>query len=134
MFNCYHSIHLFLQNKHLSAICDRVRLHVCWGNWEGPHICDIAPEPLLHALYQANVGGLSMEFANARRQHEYAALRKHKLPDHMVLLPSVIDTKINLVEHPAEFRVASRSRVRGRYCGGFSINQSQWLIQDTFPS
>jgi len=93
--------HIAALNKALAGIPrDRVRLHICWGNWEGPHIYDIGLEPLLPVFYQANVGGLSIEFANARRQHEYAALRKHKLPDNMVLLPGVIDSKINLVEHP----------------------------------
>jgi 5-methyltetrahydropteroyltriglutamate--homocysteine methyltransferase len=51
-----------------------VRLHVCYGNWEGPHIHDIALEKILPALYQAAVGALSIEFANPRHAHEYAAL------------------------------------------------------------
>ncbi len=73
--------HIAALNKALTGIPrDRVRLHICWGNWEGPHIFDIGLEPLLLAFYKANVGGLSIEFANARRQHEYAALRKHKFP------------------------------------------------------
>jgi 5-methyltetrahydropteroyltriglutamate--homocysteine methyltransferase len=93
--------HVAALNKALVDIPrDRVRLHVCWGNWEGPHLYDIGLEPILPVLFQANVGELSIEFANARRQHEIAALRRHKLPDHMVLLPGVIDSKINLVEHP----------------------------------
>ena len=79
---------------------DRVRLHVCWGNWEGPHNYDVAMDVILPALYQAKVGGLSLEFANPRRQHETAAVRRHKLPDSMVLIPGVIDSKSNFVEHP----------------------------------
>ncbi|MGH6664371.1 MAG: hypothetical protein ACREB2_05650, partial [Pseudolabrys sp.] len=79
---------------------DRARLHVCYGNWEGPHIHDVPLGAILPALYQANVGALSIEFANARRQHEYAALKKHKFPDNVILVPGVIDSKINLVEHP----------------------------------
>ena len=55
---------------------DRVRLHCCWGNWEGPHIYDIALEPILPVLYQANVGALSIEFANPRHAHEYEALKR----------------------------------------------------------
>jgi 5-methyltetrahydropteroyltriglutamate--homocysteine methyltransferase len=61
--------------------------HVCWGNWEGPHVQDVAMEIILPALYQANVSALGLEFANPRRQHEVAALRKCKLPDRMVLIP-----------------------------------------------
>src|SRR5262249_40514413 len=57
--------HIAALNKALAGIPrDRVRLHICWGNWEGPHIYDIGLEPLLPVFYQANVGGLSIEFAN----------------------------------------------------------------------
>ena len=62
-------------NKGIEGIPrDRVRLHICYGNWEGPHIHDIALEKILPALYQANVGALSIEFSNPRHAHEYAAL------------------------------------------------------------
>jgi hypothetical protein len=70
------------------------------GQLGGPHLHDIALEPLLPVLCQANVGGLSIEFANPRRQHELAALSRHRLPDDMVLLLGVIDSKSNFVEHP----------------------------------
>ncbi len=79
---------------------DRIRLHVCWGNWEGPHIHDFPLEKLLPLLYRAKVGALSIEFANPRHQHEYAALRKFPLPAEMTLIPGVIDTTTNFVEHP----------------------------------
>ena len=79
---------------------DRVRLHVCYGNWEGPHIHDVALETILPALYRASVGALSIEFSNPRHAHEYAALRKHPLPDHMLLLAGTIETTSNIVEHP----------------------------------
>jgi 5-methyltetrahydropteroyltriglutamate--homocysteine methyltransferase len=79
---------------------DRVRLHVCWGNNDGPHIYDIAMTSILPELYRTNVGALSIEFANPRHQHEYEALRDHPLPPHMLLIPGVIDTTTNFVEHP----------------------------------
>src|ERR1700674_2488714 len=79
---------------------ERVRLHCCWGNWDGPHIYDVALERILPVLYQAHVGGLSIELANPRHQHEYDALRRNPLPHHMTLLPGVIDTTTNIVEHP----------------------------------
>jgi 5-methyltetrahydropteroyltriglutamate--homocysteine methyltransferase len=133
--------HIAALNKALEGIPrDRVRLHICWGNWEGPHIYDIGLEPLLPVFYQANVGGLSIEFANARRQHEYAALRKHKLPDHMVLLPGVIDSKINLVEHPevvaqrietAVAAVGDRERViASSDCGFGTFAGWEWVAED----
>ena len=79
---------------------DRVRLHVCWGNNDGPHIYDIAMTSILPELYRANVGALSIEFANPRHQHEYEALRVHPLPSSMLLIPGVLDTTTNFVEHP----------------------------------
>ena len=79
---------------------ERIRLHCCWGNWEGPHVDDIAMSDVLPVLYQAHVGALSIEFANPRHQHEYAELKKAKLPDAFILLPGVIDSTTNYVEHP----------------------------------
>jgi 5-methyltetrahydropteroyltriglutamate--homocysteine methyltransferase len=79
---------------------DRIRLHCCWGNWEGPHTHDVPLATLLPILYQANVGALSIEFANPRHQHEYQALRETPLPADMILIPGVIDTTTNFVEHP----------------------------------
>jgi len=79
---------------------DRIRLHVCWGNNDGPHIYDIAMAAILPELYRANVGALSIEFANPRHQHEYDTLRNNPLPAHMLLMPGVLDTTTNFVEHP----------------------------------
>lgn len=79
---------------------DRVRLHVCWGNNDGPHLYDTPMAAILPALYRANVGALSIEFANPRHQHEYDALRANPLPSHMLLIPGVLDTTTNFVEHP----------------------------------
>ena len=93
---------------------DRVRLHCCWGNWEGPHVHDIALAPILPVLYQAHAGALTIEFANPRHQHEYEALRAHPLPKDWLLIPGVIDTTTNFVEHP---RVVARRIARGRRHG-----------------
>jgi 5-methyltetrahydropteroyltriglutamate--homocysteine methyltransferase len=79
---------------------EKVRLHVCYGNWDGPHIDDVDLEPLLPILYQAKVGALSLAFANPRHQHDHKTMKKHKLPSHMVLLPGVIDVTTNYLEHP----------------------------------
>jgi 5-methyltetrahydropteroyltriglutamate--homocysteine methyltransferase len=80
---------------------DRVRLHVCWGNYDGPHNHDVPLEDILPILYQAKVGALSLEMSNPRHQHEYKVLKKHKLPDSMLIIPGVIDSTTNYVE-PAE--------------------------------
>ena len=95
------ALHVEAINRALDGVPpERVRLHVCWGNWEGPHIYDIPMVEILPLLYRARVGGLSIEFANPRHQHEYAAFKKHPLPDHMILLPGVLDSTSNFVEHP----------------------------------
>lgn len=80
---------------------DRVRLHVCWGNYDGPHNHDVPLEDILPILYQANVGALSLEMSNPRHQHEYKVLKKHKFPDSMLIIPGVIDSTTNYIE-PAE--------------------------------
>ena len=94
-------MHVAAINEAVASIPrERIRLHCCWGNWEGPHVDDIPMREILPVLYGAKVGALSIEFANPRHQHEYAALRKNRLPDHLLLLPGVIDSTSNFVEHP----------------------------------
>ena len=78
----------------------RVRLHVCWGNYEGPHTCDVPLEDILPRLYEANVGALVVSMANSRHAHEYRCFDRFPLPDAMVLVAGVIDTTSNYVEHP----------------------------------
>jgi 5-methyltetrahydropteroyltriglutamate--homocysteine methyltransferase len=119
---------------------ERVRLHCCWGNWDGPHIHDVALERMLPVYYQANVGALSVEFANPRHQHEYAAFKTHKLPAHMTLLPGVVDTTTNIVEHPqvvarrileAVAAVGERERViASTDCGFGTFTGREWVIED----
>ena len=79
---------------------EQVRLHVCWGNSEGPHHYDVPLEAILDILYEANVGALVMEMANPRHAHEHRVYRRNPLPDGMLLAAGVIDTKTNYVEHP----------------------------------
>jgi 5-methyltetrahydropteroyltriglutamate--homocysteine methyltransferase len=118
---------------------DRIRLHCCWGNWDGPHVFDVALDLVLPVLYQANVGALSIEFANPRHQHEYAALRRNRLPDHMVLIPGCVETTSNIVEHPevvarrieeAVAVVGDRERViAGSDCGFGTFTGREWVIE-----
>ncbi len=79
---------------------ERVRLHVCWGNSEGPHHYDVPLTDILPIIYRADVGALVMEMANPRHAHEYKVYREMPLPDDMLLVAGVIDTKTNYVEHP----------------------------------
>ncbi|HEY1240357.1 MAG TPA: cobalamin-independent methionine synthase II family protein [Bryobacteraceae bacterium] len=132
--------HVDALNQALDGIPrDRVRLHCCFGNWDGPHIYDVPLALILPVLYQANVGALSIELANPRHQHEYEALRRHKLPHHMALLPGVIDTTTNIVEHPevvarrlheAVHAVGDRERViASADCGFGTFTNREWVIE-----
>ncbi len=79
---------------------DRVRLHVCWGNSESPHDCDVPLEDILPVLRQANVGGLVLPFANPRHAHEFRCFARMPLADDQILVAGVIDPLTNFVEHP----------------------------------
>jgi 5-methyltetrahydropteroyltriglutamate--homocysteine methyltransferase len=79
---------------------DRIRLHVCWGNYDGPHDCDVPLADILPIIRDAKVGAFSLEFANPRHQHEYASLKENPLPDDTLLLAGVIDSTVNYIEHP----------------------------------
>ena len=95
------ALHVRAINYALSDIPrDRVRLHVCWGNSEGPHHYDVPLEDILDLLYDAKVGALVMEMANPRHAHEHRVYRYVPLPEGMLLVAGVIDTKTNYVEHP----------------------------------
>jgi 5-methyltetrahydropteroyltriglutamate--homocysteine methyltransferase len=118
---------------------EQVRLHVCYGNWEGPHIHDVALAKILPALYQANVRALSIEFSNPRHAHEYAAFKQHPLPKDMILCPGVIETTSNFVEHPevvarriedAVKAVGDRERViASTDCGFGTFTNREWVIE-----
>ena len=95
---------------------EQVRLHVCWGNTEGPHHYDVPLEDILPLVYEANVGALVMEMANPRHAHEYKVYQQYPLPEHMLLVAGVIDTKTNYVEHPEV--VADRLRLAVDAAGG----------------
>lgn len=79
---------------------ERVRMHVCWGNYEGPHDRDVPLEDILPHLYQARVGALVLSMANPRHAHEYRCFRRYPLPADMLLVVGVIDPTTNYVEHP----------------------------------
>jgi 5-methyltetrahydropteroyltriglutamate--homocysteine methyltransferase len=88
-------------NKAIATVPrDKVRLHVCWGNYEGPHDCDVPLEDILPILQKANVGGFVLPFANPRHQHEWRVLQKYPLADDQVIVAGVIDDLTGFVEHP----------------------------------
>ena len=77
-----------------------VRMHLCWGNYEGPHTHDVNLDDILPVVYRANVGAIVVSMANARHAHEFACFARRPLPKGMVLVAGVIDTTTNYVEHP----------------------------------
>jgi 5-methyltetrahydropteroyltriglutamate--homocysteine methyltransferase len=79
---------------------ERVRLHVCWGNYEGPHHCDAPIDLVLGLALKAHVGAVLFEGANPRHAHEWTYFRDHGAPDGVLLVPGVIDSTTNFIEHP----------------------------------
>jgi 5-methyltetrahydropteroyltriglutamate--homocysteine methyltransferase len=95
--------HVEALNLALVALpADRVRMHVCWGNYEGPHHRDVPLATILPTVLKAKPQGLLFETANPRHGHEWAAVRalRHLIPDDKVLIPGVLDTTTNFIEHP----------------------------------
>src|SRR5262249_5676797 len=78
----------------------RMRLHVCWGNYGGPHHRRVPPRDIIDILLTARPAGLSVEGANPRHAHEWNVFDSVRLPDGKVLVPGVIDTTTNFIEHP----------------------------------
>ena len=94
---------------------ERVRMHVCWGNYEAPHVFDVPLEEILPRLYQIPVGALVLSLANPRHAHEHRCLARHPLPDGWLLVAGVIDPTTNYVEHPEV--VADRLEIAARAVG-----------------
>jgi 5-methyltetrahydropteroyltriglutamate--homocysteine methyltransferase len=95
---------------------ERMRMHMCWGNYEGPHTHDIPLSMVLPLLLKARPSGLMIEAANPRHQHEWELWRSTRLPEGKVLIPGVIDTCTNYVEHPelVAQRIVTFARLVGR--------------------
>jgi len=79
---------------------ERVRLHLCWGNYEGPHHRDIPLRDIIGVVLKARPQAISLEGANPRHEHEWAVFREVKLPDGKLLIPGVLDSTTNFIEHP----------------------------------
>jgi 5-methyltetrahydropteroyltriglutamate--homocysteine methyltransferase len=93
--------HIEVLNHALRNVpANRVRMHVCWGNYEGPHHHDVPMERLLPIVLNAKPQGLLFEAANPRHAHEWAVFRDAKIPDDKILIPGVLATTTNYIEHP----------------------------------
>jgi len=114
-------------------------MHVCWGNAEGPHHLDVPLAEIVELLLTARPAGLSIEGANPRHQHEWNVFERVKLPDDKVLIPGVLDSTTNFIEHPelVAQRIVRYARVVGREqvipgtdCG-FGTNVTEIPIVDS---
>ena len=110
-------LHIEALNHALANIPpDRLRLHLCWGNYEGPHHYDVPLADILDVVFTARPAGLSFEPANPRHAHEWKVFERVRLPEGKVLIPGVIDSTTNFIEHPeliAE-RITRYARLVGR--------------------
>lgn len=81
---------------------EKVRIHICWGNYEGPHVCDIPMDKVFSTLMRAKARYVLFETANPRHAHEWTVFqeRRREIPDDKILVPGVVDTTTNFVEHP----------------------------------
>jgi len=112
---------------------DLVRIHLCWGNYEGPHHCDVPLADIIDVAFRAKASGISFEAANPRHAHEYKVFDDVKVPDDVVLVPGVIESKSNFIEHPdliaqRIFRIAKRVG-REKVIAGSDCGYGTWVGQ-----
>ena len=94
-------LHVEALNHALANVSpEKVRMHLCWGNYEGPHHCDVALADVIDIVWKAKPHAVALEAANPRHAHEWALFETVKLPDGKLLIPGVIESKSNFIEHP----------------------------------
>jgi 5-methyltetrahydropteroyltriglutamate--homocysteine methyltransferase len=95
---------------------DRMRLHLCWGNYEGPHNHDIPLREIIEPVLRTRPQAISFEGANPRHEHEWAVFEDVKLPDGKIVVPGVVDSTSNFIEHPelVAQRIERYAKVVGR--------------------
>jgi 5-methyltetrahydropteroyltriglutamate--homocysteine methyltransferase len=116
-FRKWVAMHVEVLNHALEGIpADRVRYHVCWGSWPGPHVTDVPLKDIVDLILKVNAGAYVIEGANPRHEHEWRVWQSAKLPQDKVLVPGVISHVTNVVEHPelvAE-RIIRLAKILGR--------------------
>jgi 5-methyltetrahydropteroyltriglutamate--homocysteine methyltransferase len=119
---------------------DRIRLHICWGNYEGPHTHDLPVTKIIDIAFKAKVQAFSIEAANPRHDHEWEDLKTIKIPDDRILIPGVIDSTTNFVEHPRLVaqrigryaQVVDRERlIAGVDCGFGTAVRAEPMVADS---
>ena len=112
---------------------EQLRMHLCWGNYEGPHHCDVPLADIIDVVLTARPSAISFEAANPRHGHEWTVFERVKLPDGKVLIPGVIESKSNFIEHPELIaqRIARFARLVGRenVIAGSDCGYGTWVGQ-----
>ena len=112
---------------------DRMRIHLCWGNYEGPHHCDVPLKEIIDVVFTARPAGLSFEAANPRHAHEWTVFKEVKLPEGKVLIPGVLESKTNFIEHPELIaqRIGRYAKLVGRenVIAGSDCGYGTWVGQ-----
>ena len=112
---------------------ERLRMHLCWGNYEGPHHCDVALADIIDIVFAARPSAISFEAANPRHGHEWTLFEGVKLPAGKVLIPGVIESKSNFIEHPELIaqRIGRYARLVGRenVIAGSDCGYGTWVGQ-----
>ena len=88
---------------------ERIRFHICWGSWHGPHTTDIPLRDIVDLVLEVNAGAYSVEAGNVRHEHEWRVWQDVKLPDGKIIIPGVVSHATNIVEHPAGRRRPHRA-------------------------
>jgi 5-methyltetrahydropteroyltriglutamate--homocysteine methyltransferase len=112
---------------------EQLRIHVCWGNYEGPHHYDVPLADVIDLVFKARASYISFEAANPRHAHEWTLFETVKLPDGKVLIPGVIESKANFIEHPELIaqRIGRYAKLVGRenVMGGSDCGYGTWVGQ-----
>ena len=127
--------------KHVEALnhalanvpAERVRMHVCWGNYEGPHHCDVPLADIVDIIFRARPASISLEAANPRHAHEWALFETISLPEGKILIPGMIESKSNFIEHPELIanRISNYANLVGRQnvIAGSDCGYGTWVGQ-----
>jgi 5-methyltetrahydropteroyltriglutamate--homocysteine methyltransferase len=112
---------------------ERLRMHLCWGNYEGPHHCDVPLADVIDIVFRAKPSAIVLEAANPRHAHEWKLFESVKLPDGKLLIPGVIESKSNFIEHPEVVaqRIARYANLVGRenVIAGSDCGYGTWVGQ-----
>jgi len=132
-------IHVDALNHALSGIpAEQLRMHLCWGNYEGPHHCDVPLADIIDIVFMAKPSAISLEAANPRHAHEWTLFERVRLPAGKVLIPGVIESKSNFIEHPELIaqRIGRYAKLVGRenLIAGSDCGYGTWVGQAAVDS